>query len=99
MTSDRRRRKTRAIRWIGTCVGLPLRDLEAYDESEREIKVATFRRLVGPENWREIRDSFPHPPFIGQDWAVQFGRGKWKGKPCVCVHHSSIHHLWELIPE
>lgn len=84
--------------WIGLCVNLRAEDLEAYDDTERDIKYATFARLLGPVGLQEIAESYPGVPHISKDWHVEFGRGRWKGKPAVCMHHSQIHHLWLIAP-
>lgn len=72
------------------------RDLEAYDASERSIGYTTFSRLVGADLLRELNELFGRHPKFKDDYAVTYGRGLWRGKPCVCVHHSSIHHLWYI---
>jgi hypothetical protein len=82
------------LHFIGTCVELQANDLDDFDSSAREISYKTFRKHVGPEIIRELNEAFSVP--VGKDWAVSFEKGKWKGKPAVCMHHSCIHHLWEL---
>lgn len=84
--------------WIGTCTELAAEDLAAFDDTERSIAFNTFARLLGPDGMRELRQRYPGPPRIEDDWAIEFGRGSWKGQPAVCMHHSAIHHLW-LIPK
>lgn len=78
--------------FVGTCVVLEAKDLEAYDETERDITYRTFRKHVGREIIEDI-NRFNGVP-IHKDWAVGFGKGRWKGKPAVCMHHSEIHHIW-----
>jgi hypothetical protein len=80
--------------FIGTCIGLEAKDLWDYDDSERKIKYLTFRKHVGREVVDELDARFGVP--LRRDWHVSFERGKWKGRPCVCLHHSAIHHLWYL---
>lgn len=80
--------------FIGTCVGLEAEDLEAFDDSAREITYKTFARHLGREGIREINRWAGVA--ISKDWHVSFERGKWKGNPAVCLHHSGIHHLWAL---
>ncbi len=80
--------------FIGTCVGLPAAELEAFDDSAKEITYRTFLRHVGGEIVRELDAAFGVP--LRRDWHVSFERGKWQGKPAVCLHHSGIHHLWYL---
>ena len=80
--------------FIGTCVGLRANDLDDFDNSARGITYQTFRKHVGMEVVKELNEAFSVP--IHTDWAVRFEKGKWKGKPAVCMHHSSIHHLWAI---
>jgi hypothetical protein len=83
------------LEFIGTCVRLEANDLYAYDDSERRITYRTFARHLGRDAIRELNERFGGRP-LSQDHCVSFGRGKWKGRPCVCLHHSRIHHLWYL---
>lgn len=80
--------------FIGTCVGLPARELEKFDDSARDITYRTFCKYVGKEIIDELNQCFSVP--LHKDWAVSFQIGKYKGKKAVCLHHSSIHHLWEV---
>lgn len=45
---------TKVVQFVGTCVNLPAEDLDAYDETEREIGYGTFVRHVGVATVREI---------------------------------------------
>jgi hypothetical protein len=89
-----------SVEFIGTCVGLRFRDLQAYDDSEREITYRTFRKHVGADVIREINENIGYPGpgvlTLASDYHVRYGKGKWKGKPAVCMHHSAIHHIWTL---
>lgn len=76
--------------FVGTCVSLKAEDLEAYDETEREITYRTFIRRVGTE----VVASFGSHPPLKRDWHVHYGKGKWRGRPAVCLHHSRIHYIW-----
>lgn len=80
--------------FVGTCVHLSADDLHAYDDSEREITYHTFVKHLGRELIQEINRWSGVP--VGRDKHVSFGKGKWRGKPCVCLHHSAIHHIWTL---
>lgn len=94
------------VEFVGTCVAFTLAELQAYDETERDITYRTFAKHVGPEVIREINCGegigcarYDYEPgraglTLKQDWHVTFGKGKWKGKPAVGMHHSSIHHIW-----
>lgn len=80
--------------FIGTCIGLKEEDLHAYDDTERSIGYRTFLKHIGRDTVTELNATFGVP--LHRDWCVSFGRGKWKGHPAVCLHHSRIHHLWLL---
>jgi hypothetical protein len=82
------------LNFIGTCVGLKAEDIFEFDDSAREIKYSTFRKYLGKELIAELNHDFGVP--LHRDWSVSFEKGKWKGKPAVCLHHSGIHHIWEI---
>ena len=84
----------RSIAWVGTCVNLKAEDLEAYDDSSRNITYRTFLRRVGGAIVREVNQQKGFP--IGKDWHVTFSKGKWKGEPALCMMHSGIHHIWTV---
>lgn len=84
------------VTFIGTCVDLRVRDLNAYDDSARDITYRTFRKHVGGEVIDEIHQQTGGVPHISQDYGVTFSRGRWKGRPAACMMHSSIHHLWYI---
>jgi len=83
-----------SLEFIGTCVHLPARLLEDYDVSEKRITYRTFRKLAGKELVDKLSRDNGVP--LSKDWSLSFGRGVWKGKPCICMHHSCIHNLWYL---
>lgn len=85
---------TEAGEFIGTCVELPRRELEKYDASERTIGYRRFASLVGPALMAQLNAG--RVPKLSQESCVTYGRGKWRGRDCVCMHDSSIHHLWYL---
>lgn len=91
-----RRAKTQAGGFIGTCIDLSRRDLEEYDDSERDIGYRRFAQLAGPDLIRELNEG--RTPRMSKDRCLQFGRGEWKGKPCICLYDSCIHNLWYLKP-
>lgn len=88
--------KEKQTSFIGTCVGLRCVDLNAYDDSSRDIGYATFLKHVGREIVRELEEGFGYvrPLTLKSDWCIRYSRGKWKGKPAVCMMHSAIHHIW-----
>jgi hypothetical protein len=86
------------VTFIGTCVGLRCEDLNDYDDSSRDIGYATFLKHVGKDLIRELERDFGYkrPLTLKSDWHISYSKGKWKGKPAVCMMHSSIHHIWTL---
>ena len=80
--------------FVGTCVTLPARELDKFDESSRDITYRTFAKHVGRAEIQELNKSFGVP--ISRDWHVKFAKGKWRGKPAVCLFHSSIHHIYTI---
>jgi hypothetical protein len=94
-------------RYVGRCDQLRAEHLSDYDDSERVITAATFKRHLGVEAYRdlEIKLGYRSPSGriecpdlkLASDYAVSFGKGRWRGKPCVCCHWSAYHHIW-LIP-
>lgn len=85
------------IEFIGTCVSLPVRDLDAYDDSARDIGYARFRHYVGREVIDEMNAALGYKGSgltIKKDFHISYSRGKWRGKKAVCMMWSSIHHIW-----
>lgn len=83
------------VSFIGTCIGLPAAKLEEFDDNCREIKYTTFKRWLGTEEINELNSHVSVP--LSKDWSVRFYRGKYDGKNAICLMHSGIHHLWEII--
>ena len=81
---------------LATCISATAEEVDAYDATEREIKYATFARLVGRETVKEINAATGFP--IRKDWHVSFGRGVFRGQPVAVMHHSAIHHFYSLTP-
>lgn len=75
------------------------KDLHDYDDTERSITYRTFVKHVGVETIRELNSALGYSGSklsLKNDWAVSYGKGKWRGRPAVCMHHSSIHHIWTI---
>lgn len=77
---------------VATCVGISAERVDAYDETSRDIGWRTFRNHIGGEQFKELSKSNGVP--LSKDWAVSFSIGKFDGRECVCMHHSSIHHFF-----
>lgn len=82
------------VTFIGTCVGLSGSDIDAFDETAREITYKTFLKNVGRGVVDELNEWSGVP--LRKDWSVSFEKGKWKGKNAYCLHHSMIHHIWTV---
>jgi hypothetical protein len=80
--------------FLGTCVSFEAEDIHDYDDKEKEITYRTFARHLGREMMREVNGWFGVP--LSRDWCVSFGKGTFKGKPVVVLHHSRIHHFFEI---
>lgn len=86
-----------SLQFIGTCVQLQANDLYDYDDSARDIGYATFRKHVGAEVIAEINTWAGWPgTHFSRDYYIRYSKGKWRGKPAVCMMHSAIHHIWTL---
>jgi len=91
-------------RYVGRCDQLNANDLYDYDDSERSITARTFRRHLGAEAYRGVEIALGYRSQDGllvnpgltlaSDFAVSFGKGRWRGRPCVCCHWSAYHHIW-----
>ena len=89
--------------FVGTCVELRAGNLHAYDDSSRKITWRTFLKKVGGRRASAILSRRVFPVYndcpglsLASDYAVQFSKGLWRGKPAVCIHHSAIHYIWKL---
>jgi hypothetical protein len=76
-------------------------------DQEREITWATFCKHV---HWSEVKNLFPDYSYhkerwdeygalildfhIKDDWAVQFCKSKYSGKPCYFIRHSGIEYIF-----
>lgn len=88
----RRRTAPGGYQFVTSCVDSTYEDIRALQDSEQSVALATFRRAIGPTQWREITSnlgydrSFP----ITKDWAVSYHKGTYRGVPCYFVRHSRI---------
>jgi hypothetical protein len=93
---------SKSVTFVGTCVHLRPKDLDAYDDSARDIGYNRFRYYVGDEVIDELNSA---PAYRGsgltikKDYAVSYSRGKWRGRWAVCMMWSSIHHIWTIDDE
>lgn len=84
--------------FVGTCVGLPSRHLDAYDDSSRDITYRTFLKHLGSEVVREFERDLGYGRHLRlkDDYHVSYSIGKWRGQKAVCCEWSSIHHIWTV---
>ena len=80
-------------------------DLQDFDDSAQDITAATVRKHLGSTMWKWIEGSLGYYDKNGKpdsslrlanDWAVGFEKGKWKGKPALCIRWSAYHHIFVL---
>lgn len=84
----------KAAQFMGTCVSFGAEEIHSYDDTEKTISYRTFARHLGRELMKEINSWFGVP--LSRDWHVSFGKGVFKGKPVIVLHHSRIHHFFAL---
>lgn len=82
------------VEFVGRCDHLDADDLYDFDETSRKITYATFVRKVGGAVVKELNEGFGVP--IKRDWHVRFVKGRWQGRPAVCMFHSAYHYIWVL---
>jgi hypothetical protein len=84
--------------YVHSCPSSTYEDIRALMESERSVELATFRKAVGPEQWRETCASlgydrgFP----ISKDWHVRYYKGVYRHVPAYFLRHSRIEHIFTL---
>lgn len=87
----------------GTCVTLSAGQVNAYDETEKEMTYRCFRRHFTRGQWNALAEQFQYEISskagltMEQDWAVRFGWGYLDGEKVVCLHHSSIHYFFQSL--
>jgi hypothetical protein len=89
--------------FVGRCDSLECQDLQDFDDSMQDITAGTMRKHLGSEMWKWIEGSLGYYDENGKpdsslrlanDWAVGFEKGKWKGKPALCIRWSAYHHIF-----
>jgi hypothetical protein len=79
---------------VATCIDSSYEDINAFDESSKQITYNTFRKYV---NIRWVQDYLGYsdsPLTLKKDYAVSYAKGYFKGKPCVVMFWSAIHHFF-----
>lgn len=84
--------------FVHSCPASTYEDIQALQESEREVSLATFRKAVGPEQWREIRESLGYDRAlpISKDWHVRYYKGTYRHVPAYFLRHSRIEYIFTL---
>ena len=84
--------------YVHSCPESTYEDIQALMESEQDVSLQTFRKAIGPAQWREIKQalgydrSFP----ISKDWHVRYYKGVYRHVPAYFVRHSRIEHIFTL---
>lgn len=84
-----------------TCVNATGREVDAYDETEREISVKHAMRRIGQSALREAFPFYEWRPGkqrdlrFKDDYHISAGVGIFRGRRAVVIHHSSIHHFFQ----
>lgn len=80
---------------ITTCIGAKAYEIDEYDATERLISYRTMLKHVGADGiqliMKDLGYDFMH---IKDDWAVKFGKGRFRNRTVYCVHWSAIHHFY-----
>lgn len=89
---------------VATCVDASSEEVQAYDYGSRSIPAETALRRIGA---RALSKTFPDyiwgPSKVGglrmrDDFAVSYSSGWFRGRKCITVHHSRIHHFFVREP-
>lgn len=85
---------------IATCVSATAKEVEAYDLTEKEICLASFRKYMRNEDFTQLSRAFKYETdsrrglTMRQDWHVRYGRGYFRDELVLCLHHSEIHYFY-----
>ena len=86
------------FRYVHSCPSSTYEDIQALMASERSVSLATFRKAIGPEQWREIRDNLGYDRDlpISKDWHVGYYKGVYRHVPAYFLRHSRIEYIFTL---
>jgi hypothetical protein len=79
-------------RFVTNCIGSDSVSIRDMIETEKDISLATFRRRIGPEQWKEIQANLGydrHFP-ISKDWHIGYYESVYQGAPAVFLRHSGV---------
>lgn len=84
--------------FVHACPDSTYEDIRALTESETSVSLATFRRAIGPEQWREIRDNLGYNRSlpISKDWHVGYYKGVYRHVSAYFLRHSRIEYIFTL---
>ena len=73
-------------------------NIQALQESEKEVSRPTFAKAIGPQAWREIQANLGYDRdfSITKDGHVGYYKGVFRGVPCYFLWHSGIEHIYTL---
>lgn len=86
-----------AYQFATTCINAHGPDIENMKDNARQITYRTFVRHVPLPNVKAALEQaglFTSKPPLREDHHVRFYKGKYQGKPCVFLDHSSIEFVW-----
>ena len=89
---------------VGTCVETPLEDIQAYDDSARDITIKHAMRCIGKQYLAKIFPSYAWTPaqvkqgwvVFEKDWSISAQVGKFRGKRCIVIFWSAIHYFFVM---
>jgi hypothetical protein len=98
MLRNRTNTTTRQYEFIGRCDALEAEDLDAYDDSSREITNRTFRKLLGSEQYLEFEKNLGYDRYLRMvnDYHVSYSKGVWRGRKAICCFWSAYHHIFAI---
>lgn len=90
----------RTVTYVGRCDNLKAEDLDAFDDTSRDICNQTFRRTIGPDLYadfqRNLRYGRRHGIWLSKDFHVSYVKGIWKEQRAVCCFWSEFHHIFTV---
>jgi hypothetical protein len=89
---------------VGTCVETPAVEIDPFDDSARDITIKHAMRCIGKKYLAEIFPSYAWTKeqvkkgwvVFEKDWSIYAQVGKFRGKRCVCIFWSGIHHFFVM---
>jgi len=76
------------------CVNANGDDISEMVDRSRPITYRTFFKHVSKEEVLELFPVYGDGLTIKQDWAVQYARSRYQGRPCYYLIHSAIEYVF-----